>query len=260
NPRQDPHPPGRLDRRGLHRLPDTQPPRIGPVVPSDLLVAAAHPDPTPGPRTALHAGPAPRPRTTDPPVPSHDGPRPLPLSRPQRARLAVQVGELQRPQTVLEIVVSRRVGLDQGAPLERLQGLFGARGEALDPVVPAVESIDQSAIVPGQLQPDHARLAVSGDPISEMRKVLTDLRNHRVVRHPRPTGVLRVVRVPPWEDLRILGVDEVEVISLTQRQLRGPANIPGDDTNPDQVHDVEDVHPGQVLPGPALEQAVDLLV
>src|SRR5690606_8289613 len=93
-----------------------------------------------------------------------------------------------------------------------------------------------------------------------MRKVLTDLRNHRVIRHPRPTGVLRVVRVPLREGLRILGIDEIKVISLAQRQLRGPANIPGNNTNPDQIHDVEDVHPGQVLPGPAFEQAADLLV
>src|SRR5690606_40767005 len=80
-----------------------------------------------------------------------------------------------------------------------------------------------------------------------MRKVLTDLRNYRVVRHPRPTRGLRVVRVPLREDLWILGVDEVEVISLTDRQLRGPTDVPGNNANPDKVHDVENVHPGQVV-------------
>src|SRR5690606_1951615 len=66
NPRQDRHRPGWLDRRGLDRLPDTQPLRIDPVVLLDLLIAAVHPDPKLGPRTVVHEVRDPRRRSTDP--------------------------------------------------------------------------------------------------------------------------------------------------------------------------------------------------
>src|SRR5690606_6364576 len=47
--------------------------------------------------------------------------------------------------------------------------------------------------------------------------------------------------------------------SLTDRQLRGPTNIPGNNTNPDQVHDVENVQPSQIVV-PILVHARDLRV
>src|SRR5690606_12257938 len=81
-----------------------------------------------------------------------------------------------------------------------------------------------------------------------------------VVGHPAPTGVIRVVTVPLRVDIRVLRLKERLVINGTKGKLRRPTNVPRDDTDTDEITDIEDVLRGQLLADSGIQDPPELPV
>src|SRR5690606_1496796 len=104
-----------------------------------------------------------------------------------------------------------------------------------------IRRVDESAVLPADVHPDNAGLPVVADTVNDPREVVSDVDSNGVVGHPAPTGVIRVVAVPLRVDIRVLGVEKTLVIDGTESKLRRPPDVPGDDTDTDEIANIEDV-------------------
>jgi hypothetical protein len=100
---------------------------------------------------------------SDATVPLHHLVRLRPVGRQQCHGLAVQVGILQRPDPVIEVIAVHREGLDQGAQLIGLERLLGTGVDPGHSTVPVVGRVDQPSVLSAQVQIDEAGLAIHGD-------------------------------------------------------------------------------------------------
>src|SRR5690606_30856079 len=125
---------------------------------------------------------------------------------------------------------------------------------ALCPPVLVIRRVDESAVLPADVHPDNAGLPVVSDTVNDPREIVSHIDGNGVVGHPAPTGVIRVVTVPLRVDIRVLRLKESLVINGTKGKLRRPTNVPGDDTDTDEIADIEDVLRRQLLTGSPVEE------
>src|SRR5690606_9294486 len=123
-----------------------------------------------------------------------------------------------------------------------------------------IRRVDESAVLPADVHPDNAGLPVVSDTVNDPREVVSDVNSNGVVGHPAPTGVIRVVTVPLRVDIRVLRLKERLVINGSKGKLRRPTNVPRDDTDTDEITDIEDVLRGQLLPDSGIQDRPELPV
>src|SRR5690606_26720351 len=131
---------------------------------------------------------------------------------------------------------------------------------ALCPPVLVIRRVDESAVLPADVHPDNAGLPVVSDTVNDPREIVSHIDGNGVVGHPAPTGVIRVVTVPLRVDIRVLRLKERLVINGTKGKLRRPTNVPGDDTDTDEITDIEDVLRGQLLADSGIQDLPELPV
>src|SRR5690606_32535843 len=117
-----------------------------------------------------------------------------------------------------------------------------------------------SAVLPADVHPDNAGLPVVADTVNDPREVVSDVDSNGVVGHPAPTGVIRVVTVPLRVDIRALRLTERLAINGTKGKLRRPTHVPRDDTDTDEITDLEDVLRGQRLGDSGIQDPPELQV
>src|SRR5690606_12528058 len=138
--------------------------------------------------------------------------------------------------------------------------LLCTRVVALCPPILVIRGVDESAVLPAYVHPDNAGLPVVSDTVNDPREVVSDVDSNGVVGHPAPTGVIRVIAVPLRVDIRVLRLKERLVIDGTESKLRRPPDVAGDDTDTDEIADIEDVLRRQLLPDSGIQDRPELPV
>src|SRR5690606_30662810 len=131
---------------------------------------------------------------------------------------------------------------------------------ALCPPILVIRRVDETGVLPADVHQDNAGLPVVSDTDNDPREVVSDGSSDGVVGHPAPTGVIRVVTVPLRVDIRVLRLKERLVINGSKGKLRRPTNVPRDDTDTDEITDIEDVLRGQLLPDSGIQDRPELPV
>ena len=203
-------------------------------------------------------------RAADSTVPQHHAVGLRPVRSPQRDRLRVEIGELQRALELLEGGVARGERLHEAAQLVRLQRLLQAGIAALHSTrqlasihslldVFVVSRIAHSPVVTHVLQPGQARLAALRHMLRDRRVIHADLGEYAVVRRPAVIGAVRVLLI-------VFQVQELGIAHFAERDFRRSDVPDPDHTATDQIEDVGDRRRADLRADLLVQRLAELLV